>query len=370
MPQQPGLKPIFRAEHIGSLLRPTELRTAFRQLSAGKISQEEFVEIQNKAVRDVVAMQERIGLPCVTDGEFRRTSYWSHVVEAVDGLGVAPARFKFRDDAGNQTEFLSPHIESRIKRARSFSSLEAGFLLSATNGAAKVTMPSPSTMHFWNDNQYLMRGVYPDASEYFRDLTQVYQEEIAILTRLGVRYIQLDEVPLAMLCDQSIRQSLAEGGEDPEALVGAYIELLNDCVRNRGDEVKIGVHLCRGNFKGLWLTQGGYDHVAQRMFSEVDADVFLLEYDTPRAGGFAPLRHVPQEKLVVLGLISSKAPRLEDVDGLRRRIDQAAKFIPLEQLAISPQCGFASAVTANPVTYEDQVAKLRLVNETADLVWG
>ena len=175
MTQQSGLKPIFRAEHIGSLLRPTELRTGFRQLNGGAISQEQFVEIQNRAVRDVVAMQEDIGLPCVTDGEFRRTSYWSHVVEAVDGLGVAPARFKFRDGEGNQTEFLSPHIESRIKRTKSYSSLEAGFLLSATNGAAKVTMPSPSTMHFWNDNQYLQRGVYPDASEYFRDLTLVYQ---------------------------------------------------------------------------------------------------------------------------------------------------------------------------------------------------
>lgn len=370
MPQRPDIKPRFRAEHIGSLLRPAELRTGFRQLSAGAITQEQFTEVQNKAVLDVVAMQEDIGLPCVTDGEFRRTSYWSHLVEAVEGLGVAPARFKFRDDAGNQTEFLSPHIESRIRRAHSYSSLEAEFLLSAAHGATKVTMPSPSTMHFWNDDQYLQQGVYPDASEYFRDLAQVYQEEIAELTRLGVRYIQIDEVPLAMLCDQSIRQSLAEGGEDPDALVEAYISLLNDCVKNRGDEVKIGVHLCRGNFKGLWLTQGGYDHVAQRMFNEVNADVFLLEYDTPRAGGFSPLNYVPKEKQVVLGLISSKEARLEDVDALRRRIDEAAKFIPLDQLAISPQCGFASAVTANPVTYEDQMAKLRLVKETADLVWG
>lgn len=370
MTQQSGLKPIFRAEHIGSLLRPLQLRAAFRQLNAGRVSPEEFVEVQNAAVLDVVAMQESIGLPCVTDGEFRRTSYWSHLVEAVDGLGVAPARFKFRDDAGNQTEFLSPHIESRIKRAKSYSSLEAGFLLAATNVAAKVTMPSPSTMHFWNDNQYLQRGIYSDASEYFHDLAQVYQEEIAVLTALGVRYIQLDEVPLAMLCDPSIRQALAESGEEPEALVGAYIGLLNDCVKGRGDAVKIGVHLCRGNFKGLWLTQGGYDHVADRMFNEVDADVFLLEYDTPRAGGFAPLSHVPKEKQVVLGLISSKAPQLEDVDSLRRRIDEAAKFIPLDQLAISPQCGFASAVTANPVTNKDQEAKLKLVKKTADLVWA
>lgn len=370
MPQQPSHKPVFRAEHIGSLLRPAELRNGFRQLNAGQITTEKFVELQNMAVRAAVTMQEIIGLPCVTDGEFRRTSYWSHLVDVVDGLGVAPARFKFRDDAGNETEFLSPHIESRIKRARSYSSLEAQFLLSASHGAAKVTMPSPSTMHFWNDDEYLNRGIYADASEYFRDLAEVYQEEIADLTKLGVRYIQIDEVPLAMLCDQSIRLSLAEGGEDPDAMVGAYIALLNSCVKNRGDGVKIGVHLCRGNFKGLWLTEGGYDHVAERMFNEVDAEVFLLEYDTPRAGGFAPLGYVPKDKTVVLGLISSKTPELEDVDGLRRRIDEAAKFIPLDQLAISPQCGFASAVTANPVTLEDQIAKLSLVKQTADLVWS
>ena len=210
-----------------------------------------------------------------------------------------------------------------------------------------------------------LKGVLYELTEHELDLLG-----ICVNADLGVRYIQLDEVPLAMLCDESIRRSLTEKGEDPEILVAEYIGLLNDCVKDRGDEVSIGVHLCRGNFKGLWLTEGGYDHVAERMFNEVDADVFLLEYDTPRAGGFAPVRFVPPGKQVVLGLVSSKTPDLEDMDGLRRRIDEAARHIPLDRLGISPQCGFASAVTGNPVTPDDQAAKLRLVVETAELVWG
>ena len=361
--------PPFRAEHIGSLLRPPELRRAFRLLGAGRMSPKDFCEVQDGCVREVISLQEALGLPCVTDGEFRRTSYWSHLVEAVDGLGVGPARFKFRDDEGNQTEFLAPHIQSRVSRARSYSSDEAGFLLSAARRSAKLTMPSPSTMQFWDNQQFIRDGVYRDKDAYFEDLVRIYRDEIADLTALGVRYIQLDEVPLAMLCDASIRRTVEENGEDPGELVGKYIGLLNACLRGRGRGVIAGIHLCRGNFKGLWLTEGGYGQVAERMFNEVDADVFLLEYDTPRAGGFAPLSYVPGHKRVVLGLVSTKVLQMETVDGLRRRIDEAARYIPLDRLGISPQCGFASAVTGNPITSDDQAAKLRLVVETAELVW-
>ena len=361
--------PPFRAEHIGSLLRPPQLRRAFRDLGANRISPEQFRQVQDKYIRQVVSMQEETGLKCVTDGEFRRTSYWSHLVEAVDGLGVQAARFKFRDDHGNQTEFLAPHVEARISRSKSFSADEIGFLLSATSRTAKLTIPSPSTMHFWDNQQFIQKGIYSSGDAYFQDLARVYQEEIALVTSLGVTYIQFDEVPLAMLCDSDIRNSLADNGEDPDELIGKYIALSNDCFQGHGQQVTIGVHLCRGNFQGRWLSQGDYDRVAERMFNELNADVFLLEYDTPRAGGFSPLRYLPDAKSVVLGLVSSKLPQLEDIDNLRRRIDEAARYVPLDRLGISPQCGFASAVTGNPVTPEDQAAKLRLVVETAESVW-
>ena len=361
--------PPFHAEHIGSLLRPDEMRQAFRSFSTGEMTADAFKAVQDRCIRDAVTMQEEIGLQSITDGEFRRTSYWSHFVEAVDGLGVAPARFRFRDDAGEEMEFLSPHVEGPVRRLRSYSTEELQFLLSVTDRTPKLTMPSPPTMHFWAGSKFVDNGIYPSEEAYFDDLIKVYRDEIADVAGAGARYIQVDEVPLAMLCDPSLREALQVDGEDPGRRVNQYIDLMNACFRDRG-AVTIGLHLCRGNFRGQWLTEGGYDFVAERMFNELDVDVFFMEYDTPRAGDFAPLRHVPASKSVVLGLISSKTPVLEDVDELRRRIDEAAGHTALERLGISPQCGFASAVTGNPVTYDDQIAKLRLVVETAEKVWG
>jgi 5-methyltetrahydropteroyltriglutamate--homocysteine methyltransferase len=361
--------PPFHAEHIGSLLRPDEMRRAFRSFSTGEMSAGAFKAVQDRCIRDAVAMQEEIGLQSITDGEFRRTSYWSHFVEAVDGLGVAPARFRFRDDAGEEMEFLSPHVEGKVRRSRSYSTEELQFLLSVTDRTPKLTMPSPPTMHFWSGSKFVDNGIYPSEEAYFADLIKVYRDEIADVAAAGAHYIQVDEVPLAMLCDPSLREALQVDGEDPGRRVNQYIDLMNACFHDRG-AVTIGLHLCRGNFKGQWLTEGGYDFVAERMFNELDVDVFFMEYDTPRAGDFAPLRHVPTNKSVVLGLISSKTPVLEDMDELRRRIDEAAGHTALERLGISPQCGFASAVTGNPVTYDDQIAKLRLVVETAEKVWG
>ena len=266
-------------------------------------------------------------------------------------------------------EFLSPHVEGPVRRLRSYSTEELQFLLSVTDRTPKLTMPSPPTMHFWAGSKFVDNGIYPSEEAYFDDLIKVYRDEIADVAGAGARYIQVDEVPLAMLCDPSLREALQVDGEDPGRRVNQYIDLMNACFRDRG-AVTIGLHLCRGNFRGQWLTEGGYDFVAERMFNELDVDVFFMEYDTPRAGDFAPLRHVPASKSVVLGLISSKTPVLEDVDELRRRIDEAAGHTALERLGISPQCGFASAVTGNPVTYDDQIAKLRLVVETAEKVWG
>ncbi len=361
--------PPFHAEHIGSLLRPDELRRAFRSVSSGDMAASAFTAIQDRCIRDVVDMQEKIGLQAVTDGEFRRTSYWSHFVDAVDGLGVAPARFRFRDDAGEEMEFLSPHVEGPVRRVRSYSGDELRFLMATTDRTPKLTMPSPPTMHFWSGAKFVDNGIYPSEEAYFDDLSQIFRDEIAELAAAGARYIQVDEVPLAMLCDPSLRAALEVDGEDPGRRVNQYIDLMNACFRDRG-EVTIGLHLCRGNFKGQWLTEGGYDFVAERMFNELDVDVFFLEYDTERAGDFAPLAHMPANKSAVLGLVSSKTPELEDMDALRRRVDEAARHMPIERIGISPQCGFASAVTANPVTYDDQVAKLRLVVETAEKIWG
>jgi len=359
--------PPFHAEHIGSLLRPDELRRAFRAFSAGELSADAFAEDQNRCIREALAMQEDVGLQGITDGEFRRTSYWSHFVDAVDGLGVAPARFRFRDDTGEEMEFLSPHVDGPVRRTRSYSTGELQFLLAVTDRTPKLTMPSPPTMHFWAGSKFVDNGIYPSEEAYFEDLIKVFRDEIADLAAAGARYIQVDEVPLAMLCDPSLREALQVDGEDPGRRVNQYIDLMNACFRDRGD-VTIGLHLCRGNFKGRWLSEGGYDFIAERMFNELD--VFFMEYDTPRAGDFAPLAHMPGDNFAILGLVSSKTPELENIDDLRRRIDDAARHMSIERLGISPQCGFASTVTGNPVTYEDQVAKLRLVVETAEKVWN
>ena len=361
--------PPFHAEHIGSLLRPEALRRAFRRFGAGEIDGDQFRAVQDDCIREIVRLQEEIGLQSVTDGEFRRTSYWSHLVAAVDGLGVGTARFRFHDDSGDENEFLCPQVEGKVRRPHSFSTDEVSFLLATTRATAKLTMPSPPSMHFWCGSGFVERGVYPDDEAYFADLAKIYRDEIAAVAAVGVRYIQIDEVPLAMLCDPDLRARLTAQGEDPDRRVDQYIGLMNDCFGDRG-EVTVGLHLCRGNFKGRWLTEGGYDYVAERLFNELDVDVFFMEYDTPRAGGFEPLRHLPSDKSAVLGLVSSKVPALEDMDELCRRIDEAARHVDLERLAISPQCGFASAVTGNPVTHDDQLAKLRLVVETAAKMWG
>ncbi|HJO71607.1 MAG: 5-methyltetrahydropteroyltriglutamate--homocysteine S-methyltransferase [Alphaproteobacteria bacterium] len=361
--------PPFRAEHVGSLLRPKKLTQAFRAHGEGRLNDAEFAAIQDQCIRDVVKLQENVGLKSITDGEFRRASYWSHFVETVEGFGVRPARFKFRDAEGVEQDFLAPIAEGRVARNRSISGGEYEFLAAATRETPKVTIPSPPTMHFWGGAGET-DSVYPDVETFFADLALVYRAEIGALAEAGARYVQVDEVPLAMLCDQNVRDRLAEGGEDAERLIERYIELINACVGDRPPGLTIGLHLCRGNFKGRWLTQGGYDAVAEKMFTGIDVDAFFLEYDTPRAGDFAPLRFVPEEKSVVLGLVTTKSPELENPDDIKRRIDEAAKVVPLDRLAFSPQCGFASTVAGNPVTEKDEIKKLSLIVEVAREVWG
>jgi 5-methyltetrahydropteroyltriglutamate--homocysteine methyltransferase len=350
------MSPPFRAEHIGSLLRPEALRAAHRRLTLGQIDATAFRAAQDAAIADAVRLQESLGFRAVTDGEFRRVSYWAHFLDAIDGLKLGEARFAFRNEAGERIPFIGPHVEGPLRRKRGISTEEFGFLRGVSRSLPKITMPSPATFHFWHGRN----------RDWFADMAKIYQDEISALARMGCRYLQLDDVPFAMLCDPAIREAVKK----PKQLTREYVELTNACIAARPADMIVALHVCRGNFKGAYLSEGGYGEVAEHVFGELDVDAYFLEYDTARAGDFAALRHVPDKKPVVLGLVSSKVPELEDRATLIARIEEAARILPLQRLGLSPQCGFASAVTGNPVTEADQTAKLRLVAEVAREVWG
>jgi len=366
---RPDGRPPFRADHVGSLLRPQALRQAFRRHAANEIGNDEFARVQDDCIRAVVRLQEEIGLEVTTDGEFRRGSYWGRFVERTEGLEVRPALLKFRDERGEEVDFTAPYATGKVRRTHPLAVDEFAFLRAVSAGTAKITLPAPSTMHFLRFSDFADPAVYADVDRFFADLVAVFQQEIAELAQAGCRYLQIDEIAIALLCDPSIRSRIISAGSDPKALVERYTEAINGAVEACPAEVVIGIHMCRGNFRGRHLADGGYDWVAERFFARAKANHFLLEYDTPRAGDFTPLRFVPKGKGVVLGVISSKAPALESMDDLRRRVDEAAKHIELERLAISPQCGFASSAGGNPLTEADQRAKLRLLVDAARAIW-
>jgi 5-methyltetrahydropteroyltriglutamate--homocysteine methyltransferase len=369
MSMRPDGRPPFRADHVGSLLRPLALRQAFRRRAGTDIGEKEFTRIQDDCVRDAVRMQEETGLEVVTDGEFRRGSYWGRFVERTEGLEVRAALLKFRDDHGHEVDFTAPYATAPLRRTHPLALDEFVFLRDAATVTAKITLPAPSTMHFLRFADFADRSAYADVDRFFADLVAVFAQEIADLVQAGCRYVQLDEIAIALLCDPAIRERVAGAGGDPNALVDRYIDAINGAVAACPDEVVVGVHMCRGNFRGHYLADGGYDAVAERFFARTAANHFLLEYDTPRAGDFAPLRFVPKGKGVVLGLVSSKSPALESVDSLRRRAEEAAGHIDLDRLAISPQCGFASSAAGNPLSEADERAKLRRVVEAAQAIW-
>jgi 5-methyltetrahydropteroyltriglutamate--homocysteine methyltransferase len=366
---RPRGRPPFRADHVGSLLRPSALRRAFKRHARAEIADDEFARIQDECIRDAVSMQEEIGLEVVTDGEFRRGSYWGRFVERTAGLEIRPALLRFRDDRGEEVDFTAPYATAPMRRTRPLALDEFEFLRKTTHVTGKITLPAPSTMHFFRFSDFADRKAYTGGERFFADLVAVYREEIADLARSGARYIQFDEVAIALLCDPAIRAKVESAGGDPDALLGDYIDAINGAVSACPAGVIVGVHMCRGNFRGRYLADGGYESVAERFFAGTNADHFLLEYDTPRAGDFAPLRFVPSGKGVVLGLISSKTPVLESMNELQRRADEAAKHIALDRLAIGPQCGFASTAAGNPLTQADQRAKLRLVVDAARAIW-
>jgi 5-methyltetrahydropteroyltriglutamate--homocysteine methyltransferase len=369
MPPLARGRPPFRADHVGSLLRPPVLRQAFRKHASGELSEAAFAELQDRCIREAVNLQEQVGLQVVTDGEFRRGSYWGRFVERTAGFEIKPATFKFRDDQGDEVAFTAPYARAKIARVQPLALDEFVFLRDATTATAKITMPSPSTMHFYRFNDFADRTIYPDAERFFSDLAGVFRQEIVALAEAGCRYIQLDEVAVALLCDPAMRERVTIAGADPDALVDLYIEAINQAAAECPRDVVVGVHMCRGNFKGRYLGAGGYESVAERFFQRSNVNHFLLEYDTARAGDFAPLRFVPKNKGVVLGLISTKTPALEKVDDLKRRVEEASRYIDLAQLAVGPQCGFASTVAGNPLTEADERAKLFLTVETANSIW-
>jgi 5-methyltetrahydropteroyltriglutamate--homocysteine methyltransferase len=369
MSLHPQGRPPFRADHVGSLLRPAALRQAFRQHAGGEIGADEFTRIQDDAVRAAVRMQEEVGLAVVTDGEFRRASYWARFVERTEGLDIRDASFKFRDDCGHEVAFTAPYAAGRLKRMGPIALDEFVFLRDVTKVTPKITLPSPSTMHFFRCKDFADPQAYRDVDVFFDDLTTVFQQEIADLVAAGCRYLQLDEVALALLCDPTIQEKVKAAGMDPDRLVDLYVEAINRALMYCPPDVITAVHMCRGNFKGHYLGQGGYDSVAERFFAGARVNHFLLEYDTPRAGDFKPLRLVPRGKGVVLGLVSSKTPVLESLDALQARITEATHYIDIDRLAVGPQCGFASTVAGNPLSEVDQRAKLTLVVEAARAVW-
>lgn len=361
--------PPFRAENIGSLLRPKEMKDAFRDFRQRKITPEQFAAIQDKAILNAIRLQEEAGLEVITDGEFRRGSWFFGFVQAVDGLTTRDALFDFHDGTGGTATFQGAYVEGKLRRTQGITTGEFTFVRDHTARTPKVTMPAPSLVHFFRAGDAAAKSAYADEQALWPDLLQVYREELAELGRLGCTYVQLDEVPCAMLCDPAVRANVEKMGFDPDKLADLYIDAINQVARSRPAGMTVGLHLCRGNYKGHWMAEGGYDWVAEKLF-RAEVDAFFLEYDSPRAGGFAPLRHVPAGPRVILGVVSSKSPQLEPLDMLRRRVDEAAKILPLDRLGVSAQCGFASSVGGNPLSIDDERKKLARVVELAQAVWG
>ena len=366
----PELGPPFRAEHIGSLLRPAKLLEARRTFAAGETDEAAVRLVEDRAISDAIALQEEIGFQAVTDGEFRRTIYFGHFASAVAGFEDMEAELSFTDEAGARMRYVTNVVTGRLRRTGSIVGDDFDFVRARTRVTPKVTLPSPSGQHFFRWREGISDRAYSDLSEFYADLAAVYREELADLGKRGASYVQLDDVAFPLLCDPARRVEVRERGYEPDALIDAYVDLTNDALRDRPQGVVVGMHLCRGNNRGKWLGEGGYDAVAERIFNDLDIDVFFLEYDSPRAGSFEPLRFLPKTKHVVLGLISSKTGQLEPKDELLHRIEEASAYLPVERLSVSPQCGFASVEAGNPLSPDDQRRKLELVVEIARTVWS
>jgi 5-methyltetrahydropteroyltriglutamate--homocysteine methyltransferase len=380
------MSPPFRAEHVGSLLRPQALLAAraaaegdqYRSVS-GPLAYAGLAEIEDAAIREAVRLQEDLGLSVVTDGEFRRRSWFQDFLLALSGTRITfvdaahtiSAVLPFRDDTSAET--LPGHIievHGKLTRERGIFTEHFKFLRNITSRAPKMSLPSPTMLHFWGGRAAIDAAVYPDLEEFWADAVGIWVAEINALHALGCSYVQIDDVTFPLLCDPRSQAALTRRGDDPATILETYASVLNRIVAGAPAGMTLAMHQCRGNNRGKWMGSGGYEYVSEVVFRQTDIANFFMEYDTPRAGDFRPLRHLPPDKTVVLGLVSTKTPVLESKDDLKRRIDEAAKYVPLDRLCLSPQCGFASNFAGNPLTIDDQRRKLALVVETAREVWG
>jgi 5-methyltetrahydropteroyltriglutamate--homocysteine methyltransferase len=368
------LTPPFRADHVGSFLRPPELLDARRQFADQRIDADALRQIEDRAIADVVALQEELGFQAATDGEFRRTSWHMDFIYQLGGITRTAEQLQvaFKNAEGT-TSFTSAalKVNDRVKIDDTIFADAFKFLKSTvTTAVPKLTIPSPSMVHYRGGAAAIDPAVYPDVEGFWNDLSAAYAEEIRRLGELGCTYLQLDDTSLAYLNDPAQRQMIAERGEDAEHQHLRYIKQIDAALASRPEGMAVTTHSCRGNFQSYWAAEGGYDFVAEALFGELNVDGFFLEYDDVRSGSFEPLRFVPKGKMVVLGLVTTKRGDLETKDQLKRRIEEASQYVPLDQLCLSPQCGFSSTVEGNSLTFDDEVAKLRLVKETADEVWG
>jgi 5-methyltetrahydropteroyltriglutamate--homocysteine methyltransferase len=363
-------KPPFRADHVGSLLRPSALKDARAQREKGEITAEQLKAIEDREIAAVIRKQEDVGLKSVTDGEFRR-AFWNYdFLGAIDGAQAYLGERKIKFQGVNPRPMMM-RVTGKLGAFAGHPMIEHFKYLSAhTRATPKMTIPSPSSMHFRYGRDAIPASIYPDMADFYRDLGTAYSKAVRAFADAGCRYLQLDEVNLAYLCDPQLRAQVTERGESAEELPGIYAKLINAAISDIPQDMTITMHLCRGNFQSTFVASGGYEPVAETLFNAINVHGYFMEYDSERAGGFEPLRFVPKGKTVVLGLVTSKSGTLESKDELKRRIDQASKFIDLEQLCLSPQCGFASTEEGNILAEDEQWAKLRMIVDVAKEVWG
>jgi 5-methyltetrahydropteroyltriglutamate--homocysteine methyltransferase len=372
-------RPPFRADHVGSLRRPESLMEARERLlgphdldhNFGPHDNAELRKLEDDAIREAVKLQESAGLHSITDGEFRRRIWWSEFLLSLDGVqGTYRGEEKFRDKIGHTVPAPRIDVSRKIQWKKSVNVEPFRFLRSITKGTPKVTMPAPQTLYHFATRDTVSKQAYPELAAIWDDLAAAYSTELETLARAGCTYVQLDEVVTSCLCDEKQRAKLRERGDDPDDLLANYSKTINKIMANRPRGLTIALHTCRGNYQGHWMAEGGYDPIAERVFNEIKVDAFFLEYDSPRAGSFKPLRFYPKDKVLVLGLVSTKTPELESEKVLRQRIDDASRHVELDRLCLSPQCGFSSNYLGNPVTIDDEKRKLELVVKVAQSVWG
>jgi 5-methyltetrahydropteroyltriglutamate--homocysteine methyltransferase len=369
----PRTRPPFRADHVGSLLRPPALLKAREDFKAGSIDADELRGVEDEAIRDVVRKQEEVGLQSATDGEFRRASWHMDFIYALDGISRASDDMvvHFRNaEGGIDFTPAALKVDGKLGVGETIFGDDFAFVRAHTKNVAKQTIPSPSMVHYRGGAAAIDPAVYGDSDAFWSDLVAAYRDEVGRLAGLGCTYLQFDDTSLAYLNDPEQRAMVAGRGEDADHLHERYIAHINEALAERPAGLTVTTHMCRGNFRSSWVAEGGYDFVAEALFGGLDVDGFFLEYDDARSGGFEPLRFVPPGKMVVLGLVTTKRGALESSDALMRRIEEASQFVDVDQLCLSPQCGFSSTVEGNTLSYDEEVAKLRLVVETAAEVWG